>query len=589
MIGSVHVSNLGKAYKQYPTRFSRLVEWVAPFKRARHRLKWVLQEINFSVHPGEAVGIIGINGAGKSTLLEALCCGKPVISTELGTGTTFINSNHETGLTIKPGDTGSLIEAINYLLNKPDKRRIFGECGKKRVMQLFTAERMINSTLKLYEEVLEQKNVNSNLLPKPSRSDVKLQNLPITATSLTKKIKILRVITRFNIGGPAIHVNLLQHRLGTNGFESILVAGSLSPQEGNMGYLFTKGFDHMFTIPEMQRELNLLKDLKAFFSLFAIIRRFKPDIIHSHTAKAGTIARSAGIVYNLFFRKRSKMIHTFHGHVFEGYFSKLKSTFYIWTERLLATFSNKIIAISETQRDELVNKYRIAKDKKFETIKLGFNLKPFVNNTGLKGRFRKKLAIDNDVCLIGIIGRLVPVKNHTLFLKAGVHFIRQNPNAKVLFAIIGDGELRAELEKRCVQQGISEYVRFCGWITNIHYVYADLDLLVLTSINEGTPVSIIEAMASSVPVISTDVGGIKDLLGDSLTSAPNSGFNLCEKGLLVPKNNAQDLSNGIRYILDNIDTIQRRIVPAAREFVISDYHQDRLIEDMRSLYRSLLG
>jgi GT2 family glycosyltransferase/glycosyltransferase involved in cell wall biosynthesis len=436
--------------------------------------------------------------------------------------------------------------------------------------------------------IIRRKVITPRPLKKVIPSAVVKQAQSEVDNNLPKKIKILRVISRFNIGGPAIHVNQLQNGLNKNGFKSILITGSLSPLEGDMSYILATDPESIFTITEMQRELNLTKDLKALLSLFKIIRRFDPDIIHSHTAKAGTIARSAGIMYNLLFRKRIKMIHTFHGHVFEGYFSKLKSSFFIWTERILAAFTRKIIAISPTQREDFVKKYRIANDEKFETIKLGFDLTPFVNNAVLKGRFRKELGIDNDVWLVGIIGRLVPVKNHTMFLKAVVHFTHQYPDTKILFTIIGGGELRDDLEYFCIQQGISEHVRFCGWIKDIQYVYADLNTLVLTSINEGTPVSIIEAMASSVPVVSTDVGGIKDLLGGTTGSLASNGFKICERGLLLTKNDPQSLSNSIRYIIDNLDTIDRRIVSHAREFVVSDYNQDRLVHDIRSLYFKLL-
>jgi len=295
------------------------------------------------------------------------------------------------------------------------------------------------------------------------------------------------------------------------------------------------------------------------------------------------------MLYNLLFKKQIKTIHTFHGHVFDGYFSQLKSRIFIWAEKLFATFTDKIIAISPTQREDLVKKYRIAADDKFETIKLGFDLEPFVNNTALKGRFRKELGIDNKVWLVGIVGRLVPVKNHITFINAVAHFIRQHPDEKILFTIIGDGELRNDLEQLCIQKELSKNVRFCGWIKDIHYVYADLDTLVLTSINEGTPVSIIEAMAASVPIISTDVGGIKDLLGNSTKPQTSAGFKLCERGVLLTKNDPQALSSSIRYIINSQDTIQQEIVSRAQEFVLTNYHQDRLVGDIRTLYESLLN
>jgi GT2 family glycosyltransferase/glycosyltransferase involved in cell wall biosynthesis len=412
---------------------------------------------------------------------------------------------------------------------------------------------------------------------------------PVVDMSTPHKIKILRIISRINIGGPAIHISLLQKAFNNEVFESTLISGSLSPHEGDMGYILSEDPTRFRKISEMQRELNPWKDLMAFLKLFLIIKRTNPDIVHSHTAKAGTITRSSVFLHNLLFKKQVKTVHTFHGHVFEGYFNSIKSRLFIWSERLLATATDKIIAISTTQREDLVNRYRIANDEKFETIKLGFNLDPFIKNNTSKGHFRKELGIDTQTRLVGIIGRLVPVKNHTMFLQAVKHFMQQYQDGKILFAVIGDGELRENLETFCHQEGISQHVRFCGWIKDIQYVYADLDVLVLTSINEGTPVSIIEAMASGVPVISTDVGGIKDLLGNSVDMQYTGGFKRCERGLLIPKTNYQVLSNGIRYILDHPDTVHQQLVPTAHKFIVSNYHQDRLVNDIRSLYHRLLN
>ena len=403
-----------------------------------------------------------------------------------------------------------------------------------------------------------------------------------------KKVNVLRVISRINIGGPAIHVNLLQNGLNKTVFDSTLVAGSISPSEGNMNYIIQAEANHFISIPEMQRELNPWKDLVSLYKLFHIIRYKKPHIVHSHTAKAGTIARLSAILCNLFCRQNIKTVHTFHGHVFAGYFSKIKSRIFVLTERLMSVFTDKIIAISPTQREDLVNKYRISKSDKVDTIKLGFDLDPFVMSSKSKGRFRVQLGIDNTVRLVGIVGRLVPIKNHFLFLEAAKQFISQHPDMKIRFAVIGDGEMKEELQKFCIQQGISEHVRFCGWIKNIAHVYADLDVLALTSINEGTPVSIIEAMAAGVPVISTDAGGIKDLLGEQIESQPSNGFRICERGILLPRNAPQSLADSIRYIVSNAENGGRQMVSAARQFVLSDYHQDRLIQDIRSLYYNLL-
>lgn len=414
---------------------------------------------------------------------------------------------------------------------------------------------------------------------------------PPTATEKSfsiKKIKVLRVISRINIGGPAIHVNLLQNGLNKAEFESTLVAGRISPSEGDMNYIIQADSDHFISIPEMQRELNPWKDIISLYKLFQLIRRKKPHIVHSHTAKAGTLARGAVVLCNLFCRQDIKTIHTFHGHVFEGYFSKFKSRSFLWTERLMAAVTDKIIAISPTQCEDLTIKHRISNTDKVETIKLGFDLEPFVHSAKLKGNFRKELTINNEVKLVGIVGRLVPVKNHFIFLNSVKYFMSQHPDMKILFAIIGDGEMRDELQEFCIRLGISEHVRFYGWMKDIAQVYADLDLLALTSINEGTPVSIIEAMAAGVPVISTDAGGIKDLLGNPIGPQSSNGFRVCERGILLPQSDPKSLAEGMRYIFDNSEIGNQQMVSNARQFVLSEYHQDRLIQDIRSLYKNLL-
>jgi glycosyltransferase involved in cell wall biosynthesis len=355
-----------------------------------------------------------------------------------------------------------------------------------------------------------------------------------------------------------------------------------------MNYIIQADSDHFISIPEMQRELNPWKDVISLYKLFQIIRRIEPHIVHSHAAKAGTIARVSVVLCNLFYRQDIKTIHTFHGHVFKGYFSKLKSSFFIWTERLLAVFTDKIIAISPTQREDLVTKYRISNNDKVVTIKLGFDLEPFVHSTELKGNFRKELTINNEVKLVGIVGRLVPVKNHFMFLNAVKYFMSQHPDMKILFAVIGDGEMRDELHDSSIRLGISEHVCFYGWIKDITKVYADLDLLALTSINEGTPVSIIEAMSSGVPVISTDAGGIRDLLGNRIGPQSSNGFRVCERGILLPQSDPKSLAEGMRYIFDDTELGNQQMISNARQFVLSEYHQDRLIQDIRSLYNDLL-
>ena len=406
---------------------------------------------------------------------------------------------------------------------------------------------------------------------------------------IKQKIKVLRIITRLNIGGPAIHVHLLTKGLDKEKFESTLVTGKISPQEGDMTYLSASYSKKPIIIPELQRKIDIGKDLGSVVKILKIIYQEKPDIVHTHTTKAGFCARIAGFLYNLFSRHKVKTIHTFHGHIFEGYFKKPVSRGFIWLERLLSKFTDVIIAISNTQKHELSDKYRITPAHKIKTIRLGFQLNSFLENNGWKHPFRQRLGIDDNTFLIGIVGRLVPIKNHVMFLNTVKIFLEQNPDVNVKFIVVGDGELRSLLEKYCQEQGLSDYVRFCGWVIDVHSVYADLDILALTSINEGTPVSVIEAMASSVPVIATDVGGIKDLLGPPDGLSTLNGFQTCERGSLCKKNDAESFAHGLQYLMKNGADKNGQQIIRAKDFVARHYSHERLLRDMESLYNGLMN
>jgi glycosyltransferase involved in cell wall biosynthesis len=196
---------------------------------------------------------------------------------------------------------------------------------------------------------------------------------------MKRKIKVLRIIARLNIGGPAIHVALLTDGLDPTRFESSLVAGKVSRQEGDMSYLVEGGDGKAVMIPELQRDLNPIKDVKSFFRVLRILGREKPDIVDTHTAKAGSIGRIAVFAHNLMHRRKVRVVHTFHGHVFRGYFGKLKTLFFVWAERMLAKITDLIIVISESQKSELCGNYHIAPAHKFRVIPLGFDLAPFLS------------------------------------------------------------------------------------------------------------------------------------------------------------------------------------------------------------------
>ncbi len=523
-----------------------------------------------SIFRSEAFGI---------TQLEAMACSKPVICTELGTGTSFVNKHKETGLVVPPNDSDALAAAIDFLLGNPKTREKFGRAGFTRVQNYFSHDKMIEDTISLYEKYSSP------------QGEISAHRLCVEkAITPRRKIKILRIISRLNIGGPAIHAYLLTKGLDKKKFETILVTGKLSFFEGDMGYLFDSTDNMPIVIGELQRELNPWKDIKAFVQIFKIIIRESPDIVHTHTAKAGASARIAAYLCGLFCRRNIRTVHTFHGHVFSGYFNRFISAVIIWIERFLMMITDVVIAISETQKWELKEKYRIAPSHKIRTKELGFDLKPFLENDRRKGKFRRDLGINNNTLLIGIVGRLVPIKNHKMFLEAAKIFIRQHTDVNVKFLIVGDGELRHYLLVHLRKLGIESYVRFCGWLKDVSIVYSDLDILALTSLNEGTPVSIIEAMASSVPVIATEAGGVVDLIGVGNTprkSNLSNGFKICERGILCRKNDAAGFSNGLRYLMDIDPNKKEKMLSQACAFVKQKYSQNRLYKDIEEIYLDL--
>ena len=403
------------------------------------------------------------------------------------------------------------------------------------------------------------------------------------------RIKVVRFIARLNIGGPSIHVHLLTRGLNKKWFDSILVTGKISTEEGDMGYLFDNSSETKpIIIKELQREISPAMDLKAFFRILRILDQENPNIVHTHTAKAGTSARLAVMMYNRVRGKNIQTVHTFHGHVFEGYFSRVKSLMFVWIERFLARSTDVIVSISRTQKEALSEKFRIAPASKIKTIPLGFDLTPFLKSHELRGRFRHSLGINDDALLIGMIGRLVPIKCHVMFLDAAKIFLDQNPGINVKFVVVGDGELREELTGYSDRKGLSDHVLFCGWRRDLPDVYADVDILALTSLNEGTPVSIIEAMASSTPVIATNAGGVFDLLGPQDGRPAYHGFTVCRRGVLCRKEDAIGFAKGLKYLVELDNVGREALVREARVFVEQAFSEKRLLNDMESLYLDLM-
>jgi len=389
--------------------------------------------------------------------------------------------------------------------------------------------------------------------------------------------RVLRIINRLNIGGPTYNAAYLTKYL-SNDFETLLVAGEKDETEDSSQFILHELGLKPIIIPEMKRAVNLKNDRIAYQKIKEIIADFKPDIVHTHASKAGAIGRLAA--YKM---KVPVILHTFHGHVFHSYFGKVKTTIYKTIERNLARKSTKIIAISAIQKKELSTIHKIAKPNKIEVIPLGFDLNKFKENQkGKRNSFRQKWLIEDDEIAIGIIGRLVPIKNHHFFLNVAKN-ISKLSTKKVRFLIIGDGELRDDLENYCTQLEIdfsteknatNALLTFTSWITDIDVALAGLDIVALTSKNEGTPVSLIEAQAAGKPIVSTNVGGIENIV------IPN------ETALLSNINDEQLFTENMLSLIE--DDIKRIAFSQKGTHVFKGFHYDRLISDMEKLYFQLL-
>lgn len=392
--------------------------------------------------------------------------------------------------------------------------------------------------------------------------------------------RILRITNRFNLGGPTYNVAYLSKYLAPE-FETLLVGGTKDESEEGSEYIVENLGLKPMILPEMRREINLLNDYRAYKKLKQIIREFKPDIVHTHAAKAGALGRLAAISCGV-----PVIYHTFHGHIFNSfYFGKLKTAFYKIVEQYLAKKSSKVIAISQKQANELVDQHQIFTADKLLIIPLGFDLQKFQDNQVEKrNSFRKRYGIKEDELVISIIGRLVMIKNHGLFLEA-IHHIRQHTSKKIRVLIVGDGAERKSIEEKAkhLQLEFSDgdakefkLITFTSWLKDIDVVCAGSDIIALTSFDEGTPVSLIEAQAANKPIVSTNVGGIENVVIPGQTA-------------LLSKNNEMlpYAENLLRVVND--DALRASMAIKGWEHVKNKFHFTRLVNDMRTSYLQSLS
>lgn len=388
-------------------------------------------------------------------------------------------------------------------------------------------------------------------------------------------MRILRVITRLNIGGPSIQAIALTTRLADRGHDTTLIHGRLDRGEGDMTYLAPPGAPLTY-VKTLCRPISLIDDARAYVSLVRAIRAFQPHVVHTHMAKAGLVGRLAAITANIGRgRRRAKIVHTYHGHVLDGYFSPLTTSLFITLERWLAHGTDAIVAISPAIRAELSGEYRIGSDRQYHVVPLGFDLSAFAAiDDAARAAARRTLDIPAGARVITTVGRLTAIKQHGLFLDTFKRVAAVDERAFAL--IVGDGDQRAEIEAKARALGIADRVRMAGWRRDLDVINAATDVFLLTSRNEGTPVALIEAMASAVPGVSTDVGGVKDVIHDPSV------------GRLAPFGDAGALAAAILDLLGD-DAARQAAGAAARAHVLARYSVDRLVNDIDALYRRLTG
>lgn len=412
----------------------------------------------------------------------------------------------------------------------------------------------------------------------------------------TPNPKIIRIIARLNVGGPARHVVWLTAGLREAGFDTLLVTGKVAEGEEDMGYFAAEAGVFPRYFPEMSREISW-KDAVTIWKLFRLLLRERPALVHTHTAKAGTVGRSAGFLYRwltpgtlLGKPRRCKFVHTYHGHVFHSYYGRGRTQLFLIIERLLARLiTDRLIVVSKQQSIEIGEKFRVGKPGQIKVIPLGLDLDVFHNHASRRARFRQELCIPDDAILVGIVGRLTEIKNHEMFLRVVARFKGVDPACRrqgaVRFIVIGDGGLRRSLESQKQALGLDADVIFVGSRTDPEYFYPALDVVVLTSKNEGTPLTLIEAMANARPVVATSVGGVVDLLGEVIEDGP---YKVCKRGLCVPPGDEDVFVTALSRIIRD-RSLRRELGSNGLEFVEVNYSKERLFEDIKGLYGELLN
>ncbi|MGV3632422.1 MAG: glycosyltransferase [Bacteroidota bacterium] len=384
--------------------------------------------------------------------------------------------------------------------------------------------------------------------------------------------KVLRIINRFNIGGPTYNATFLTRFLGED-FETLLIGGLPEKDEADSLHIPHEYGVEPMILEEMKRVPDFKSDREAYRKIKEIIREFKPDIVHTHASKAGALGRKAA-----FACKVPVVVHTFHGHVFHSYFGKLKTLLFKFIERRLAKNSSGIIAISDIQKYELTQVHKICPPEKVKVIPLGFDLTKFNSKIAThRSLVREQYNIAENEVAIAIIGRLTAIKNHAFFFHV-VEKVLEQEKKPVKFFVVGDGDLRDFVNTKSEELNarFGEKIFLTSWIRDIATFNAGMDIICLTSDNEGTPVSLIEAQASEVAVITTDAGGVRDIMLDG------------ETGFIIEKGDLKEYTEKLVFLIEN-DEIRRKMSQNGWTYVQDKFHYTRLVRDMELFYRELLA
>ncbi|HVM18214.1 MAG TPA: glycosyltransferase family 4 protein [Gaiellaceae bacterium] len=385
-------------------------------------------------------------------------------------------------------------------------------------------------------------------------------------------IRVLRVIARLNMGGPALHVAYLTAGLAERGYRTTLVAGSLARGEGSMAFVAEQLGAAPVAIAQLSREISPLRDAVAVLRLARLIREERPQILHTHTAKAGALGRIAALLAGG--PRRPIVVHTFHGHVLRGYFGPLRATAFRLLERYLARTTDALVAVSPEVRDDLV-RLGVARAAKFAVVRLGIDLPSRVApEADGRGPTRRLLGVGEERFMVGWIGRMTGVKRTDDVLLA-LRRLRER-GVDACLCMVGDGPDRDHVERQARRHGIARHCLFLGYQEDVAPFFAAFDAMVLPSANEGTPVSAIESLAAGRPVVATRVGGLPDVVRDG------------EDGFLVEPGDVEALAERLHALAADPD-LRARMGEEARRRVLARYAVERLIDDVDRLYRSLLA